>query len=72
MQESLIQQTTISMIKHLYPEIVVNLSMNGVHLPGTNTQKAQIISQMYKEGFLKGAPDIVLYLPEDTTLNLKI
>ena len=72
MTESMFQQILVQQVRILYPDVVINLSMNGVLLPGTPKQKAQIISQMQKEGMLKGAPDLSLYLPEGKTLNLEL
>ena len=44
--ESLIQSTTVSMLNLLYPDFVLNLSLNGIDLSALNPQqRAQLIRQ---------------------------
>lgn len=70
--ESLLQQTTVAMIRTLYPDLVLNLSLNGISLNGlTPTQKSQVIRQAKLEGMENGIQDLSIYLPEAQILNLE-
>ena len=70
--ESLIQSTTVSMLNLLYPEFVLNLSLNGISLAGLNARdKAQLIRQAKLEGLQNGVHDLSIYLPESIVLNLE-
>lgn len=70
--ESILQMTAVSMIRILYPQIVINLSLNGISLTGLSPKvKAQLIAQAKREGMEPGVPDILLYLPESKVLNLE-
>ena len=70
--ESLIQSTTVSMLNLLYPEFVLNLSLNGISLAGLNARdKAQLIRQAKLEGMEPGVQDLSIYLPDSIVLNLE-
>ena len=70
--ESLIQSTTVSMLNLLYPEFVLNLSLNGIDLSALNPQqRAQLIRQAKLEGMEPGVQDLSIYLPESIVLNLE-
>lgn len=70
--ESLIQSTTVSMLNLLYPEFVLNLSLNGISLAGLNPQqRAQLIRQAKLEGMEPGVQDLSIYLPDSIVLNLE-
>lgn len=70
--ESVIQATTVSMIRTLYPDLVLNLSLNGISLNGLSPQqKAQIIRQVKIEGMENGVQDLSIYLPNSVVLNLE-
>lgn len=70
--ESLIQSTTVSMLNLLYPEFVLNLSLNGISLAGLNARdKAQLIRQAKLEGLQTGVQDLSIYLPDSIVLNLE-
>ena len=70
--ESLIQSTTVSMLNLLYPDFVLNLSLNGISLAGLNPQqKAQLIRQAKLEGLQNGVQDLSIYLPDSIVLNLE-
>ena len=70
--ESLIQSTTVSMLNLLYPDFVLNLSLNGISLAGLNPQqRAQLIRQAKLEGMEPGVQDLSIYLPESIVLNLE-
>ena len=57
--ESILQQTCVSMIRTLYPDLVLNLSLNGISLNGLSSlQKAQIIAQAKREGMETGIQDL--------------
>jgi hypothetical protein len=67
--ESILQMTVVSMMRTLYPGLLLNLSLNGVSLPGTPKQISQIISQAKREGLEPGIPDLLVYLPDGRVLN---
>lgn len=70
--ESLLQQTTVNMIRTLYSMLVLNLSLNGVSLDGLSVQqKSQIINQAKREGMENGVQDLSIYLPDSQILNLE-
>lgn len=70
--ESILQQTCVSMLRTLYPDLVLNLSLNGISLNGLSaTQKAQVIAQAKREGMEVGIMDLSVYLPEAQILNLE-
>lgn len=70
--ESILQQTCVSMIRTLYPDLVLNLSLNGISLNGLSSlQKAQIIAQAKREGMETGIQDLTVYLPDGVVLNLE-
>ena len=70
--ESLLQQTTVAMLRALYPSLVLNLSLNGISLNGLSpTQRAQLIRQAKLEGMETGIHDLTIYLPDSEVLNLE-
>lgn len=69
--EAILQQTTIAMIRTLYPDLLISLSMSGVSLNGTAKENALTIQSLVAQGFERGLPDIVLYLPDRKLLNLE-
>lgn len=70
--ESTLQQTTVAMIRTLYPSLVLNLSLNGISLNGlSTTQRAQLIRQAKLEGMEPGIQDLTIYLPDSQVLNLE-
>lgn len=70
--ESILQQTCVSMLRTLYPDLVLNLSLNGISLNGLSaTQKAQLIAQAKRQGMENGIQDLTIYLPEGKVLNLE-
>lgn len=70
--ESILQQTCVSMIRTLYPDLVFNLSLNGISLNGLSSlQKAQVIAQAKREGMETGIQDLSVYLPDGIVLNLE-
>lgn len=70
--ESILQQTCVSMIRTLYPDLVLNLSLNGISLNGLSSlQKAQVIAQAKREGMETGIQDLSVYLPDGVVLNLE-
>ena len=70
--ESLIQSTTVSMLNLLYPDFVLNLSLNGIDLSALNPQqRAQLIRQAKLEGMQPGVQDLSIYLPDSIVLNLE-
>ena len=70
--ESLIQSTTVSMLNLLYPDFVLNLSLNGIDLSALNPQqRAQLIRQAKLEGLQNGVQDLAIYLPNSIVLNLE-
>ena len=70
--ESILQQTTVAMIRTLYPTLVLNLSLNGISLDGLSAiQRAQLIRQAKLEGMETGIHDLTIYLPDSKVLNLE-
>ena len=70
--EQILQQTTVAMIRTLYPNLVLNLSLNGISLDGLSaTQRAQLIRQAKLEGMETGIHDLTIYLPDSKVLNLE-
>lgn len=72
MSEDTLQMTLISMLKSLYPDILISLSLSGIKLNGNIEEKAKEISKMKKLGLVKGLPDLTLYLPKGQVLNLEL
>ena len=72
MSEATLQITLISMLRTLYSDYVINLSLNGISIPTDIKTKTLIISQMKKEGMEKGMPDLLLYLPNGKVLNMEL
>jgi len=70
--EAILQQTVVAMLRVMYQDLVINLSLNGISLEGlTPKQKAQVISQAKREGMETGIQDLSIYLPEAQVLNLE-
>ena len=71
--ESVSQQTLVSMLREMYPDLVINLSLNGISLTGLSPQqKAQLIREQKLQGFTNGIMDLVIYLPDAQVLNLEL
>ena len=71
--ESVSQQTLVAMLRAMYPDLVINLSLNGISLNGLSPQqKAQLIREQKLQGFTNGIMDIVIYLPDAQVLNLEL
>ena len=70
--EQILQQTAVAMIRTLYPNLVLNLSLNGISLNGLSApQRAQLIRQAKLEGMETGIHDLTIYLPDSQVLNLE-
>lgn len=72
MTEETLQKTLISMLKALYPDLLISLSMSGVSLNGSIKQNAQTMKSLVAQGFVRGLPDLVIYLPDAQVLNLEL
>ena len=72
MTEKTLQMTLVSMLKQLYPDYVLNLSLSGISLNGTAKENAQTMYSMVQQGFERGMPDLVLYLPNGKVLNMEL
>lgn len=71
--ESHLQMTIVSMLRTLYPEFVINLSLNGISLAGLSPkQKAQLIAQAKREGMENGIQDFSLYVTNAQVLNFEL
>ncbi len=71
--ESVSQQTLVSLIRNLYPDLVINLSLNGISLTGlSQQQKAQLIREQKLQGMTAGIMDLVIDLPDAQVLNLEL
>ena len=72
MSEAILQQTFVHMFRTLYPDLILNLSLNGISLNGLSAlNKAQVIAQAKREGMETGIQDLTIYLPEGKVLNLE-
>ena len=72
MSEAILQQTLVSMLKQLYPDYVLNLSLSGISLNGSAKENAQTMYSMTQQGFERGMPDLLLYLPNGKVLNMEL
>ena len=72
MTEAILQQTLVSMLKQLYPDYVLNLSLSGISLNGSAKENAQTMYSMTQQGFERGMPDLLLYLPNGKVLNMEL
>ena len=72
MSEAILQQTLVSMLKQLYPDYVINLSLSGISLNGSAKDNAQTMYSMVQQGFSRGMPDLLLYLPNGKVLNMEL
>lgn len=72
MSEAVLQQTFVAMFRFMYPDLVLNLSLNGISLNGLSTQqKSQLIAECRKQGLENGIQDLSIYLPNGLILNLE-
>ncbi len=70
--EAILQQTFVHMFRTLYPDLILNLSLNGISLNGLSAlNKAQVVAQAKREGMETGIQDLTIYLPEGKVLNLE-
>jgi len=73
MSEAILQLTLVSQLRMLYPDVLINLSLNGIPLNGMPIkQKAQLIRECKRNGMHPGMPDLTLYLPNGKVLNLEL
>ena len=72
MSEAILQQTLVSILKTLYPDYVINLSLSGISLNGSAKDNAQTMYSMVQQGFSRGMPDLLLYLPNGKVLNMEL
>ena len=72
MSEAILQQTLVSMLKQMYPDYVINLSLSGISLNGSAKDNAQTMYSMIQQGFERGMPDLLLYLPNGKVLNMEL
>ena len=72
MSEAILQQTLVSILKTLYPDYVINLSLSGISLNGSAKDNAQTMYSMIQQGFERGMPDLLLYLPNGKVLNMEL
>ena len=72
MSEAILQQTLVSILKTLYPDYVINLSLSGISLNGSAKENAQTMYSMIQQGFSRGMPDLLLYLPNGKVLNMEL
>ena len=71
--EAISQKTLVSLLRALYPDLVINLSLNGISLDGlTPKQKSQLIREQKLQGMEPGIMDLVIYLPDSQVLNLEL
>ena len=71
MSEAIIQQTAVQMVRILYPDVLLSLSLSGIKLNGSYIENAKTIKALVPQGFERGLPDLTIYLPEGKVLNLE-
>ncbi len=70
--EEVIQQTSLSTVVTIYPNLLISPSLSGIHLPGTPEQKSRIIANLKRTSqFRRGIPDITIFCPEGKVVNLE-
>ena len=72
MTEATLQMTLVSILKQLYPDYVINLSLSGISLNGSAKENAQTMYFMVQQGFSRGMVDLLLYLPNGKVLNMEL
>ena len=72
MSEAIIQQTAVQMVRILYPDVLLSLSLSGIKLNGSYIENAKTIKALVPQGFERGLPDLTIYLPEGKVLNLEL
>ena len=72
MSEAILQQTLVSILKTLYPDYVINLSLSGISLNGSAKDNAQTMYSIDQQGYSRGMPDLLLYLPNGKVLNMEL
>ena len=69
--EAILQQTVVQMVRILYPDVLLSLSLSGIKLNGSYVENAKTIKALVPQGFERGLPDLTIYLPEGKVLNLE-
>ena len=69
--EAILQQTFVQMVRILYPDVLLSLSLSGIKLNGSYIENAKTIKALVPQGFERGLPDLTIYLPEGKVLNLE-
>ena len=69
--EAILQMTTVQMVRILYPDVLLSLSLSGIKLNGSYIENAKTIKALVPQGFERGLPDLTIYLPEGKVLNLE-
>ena len=69
--EAILQQTFVHMVRILYPDVLLSLSLSGIKLNGSYIENAKTIKALVPQGFERGLPDLTIYLPEGKVLNLE-
>ena len=69
--EAILQQTVVQMVRILYPDVLLSLSLSGIKLNGSYIENAKTIKALVPQGFERGLPDLTIYLPEGKVLNLE-
>ena len=70
--ESELSRICTSAIAQLYPDYLLFLSLSGISLPGTITQKSAIITSLKREGFIKGIPDFSIMVPNGYVVHVEL
>lgn len=69
--EAILQMTAVQMVRILYPDVLLSLSLSGIKLNGSYIENAKTIKALVPQGFERGLPDLIIYLPEGKVLNLE-
>jgi hypothetical protein len=70
--EANLQQTLVSTLRGCFPEFVLVLSLSGTQLRGTAAQKAQVIAEWERQGWVRGIFDLQILMPGGKLLNLEL
>lgn len=71
MSEATLQNTFYQMFTAFYPKYLFCLSLSGISLNGTPTERALVMKSAKSAGLANGLPDVQLALPNAVTLNLE-
>ena len=69
LSEETLQLICVQFIKQHYPQYIISTSLSGIHINGPS--KFSIIKKMKSQGWIKGLPDILVYIDNGQVLNIE-